>query len=535
LKELSIEELSGRLAASEGRGEPEQDAGGRLYLTEEEWRARDKCCQLEAGSSGSGGKQHKDGARGGGKDGARGRGSGPSKDDCCRYCNKKGHWTRDCRKKKRDEEANLAQLTDEEEPALLMVELCAVAADAVQAPVPSNAVHLVEEHAQVHLGRVEDTEPGWYLDSGASNHMSGWRAAFAELDTSVHGTVKLGDGSTVAIEGRGTVLFKSKGGGHRVLGGVYYIPRLRNNIVSLGQLDEFGCQVLIGDGTCTVRDRRRCLLAKVKRGCNRLYIADLKVDQPVSLLARGGEDPWLWHARYGHLNFDALAKLGREDMVRGIPVLNHPDALCDSCLAGKQRRISFPCVAKYRADKLLELVHGDICGAITPSTPSGKRLFLLLVDDKSRYMWIVLLEKKSDAAEAIKRFHAGAELESGERLRTLRTDRGGEFTSAHFLDYCADNGIQRHLMAPYSPQQNGVVERRNQTIVGMACSLMKAKDMPGVFWGEAITTAVYLLNRAPTQSLTGMTHTRPGMACDLLSRTCAHSGVWRTSWMCGHI
>jgi uncharacterized membrane protein YgcG len=93
LKELSIEELSGRLAASEGRGEPEQDAGGCLYLTEEEWRARDKSRQPGAGSSGSGGKQRKDGARGGGgKDGTRGGSSGPSKDDRCRYCNKKGHW-----------------------------------------------------------------------------------------------------------------------------------------------------------------------------------------------------------------------------------------------------------------------------------------------------------------------------------------------------------------------------------------------------------------------------------------------------------
>jgi hypothetical protein len=174
-------------------------------------------------------------------------------------------------------------------------------------------------------------------------------------------------------------------------------------------------------------------------------------------------------------------------------------------LAGKHRRTPFPRIAKFRADKLLELVHGDLCGPITPATPSGKTLFLLLVDDKSRYMWLTLLEKKSDAAEAIKRFRASAELESGQRLRTLRTDRGGEFTSARFLDYCADLGIKRHLTAPYSPQQNGVVERRNQTIVGMARSLLKAKNMPGMFWGEAVSTAVYLLNRAPTQSVTGMT------------------------------
>jgi hypothetical protein len=155
LKDLSIDELSGRLAASEGRGEPEQDASGRLYLTEEEWRARDKNRQPGVGSSGSSSKQRKD-RPGGGKDGTRG-GSGPSKEDRCRYCNKKGHWARDCRKKKRDEEANLVQHVDEEEPALLMVEVCAVADVAITPVEPSNGIHLVEERAHVNLGRVEET------------------------------------------------------------------------------------------------------------------------------------------------------------------------------------------------------------------------------------------------------------------------------------------------------------------------------------------------------------------------------------------
>lgn len=123
----------------------------------------------------------------------------------------------------------------------------------------------------------------------------------------VHDIIKLGDGSVVAIEGRGTVLFQCKGDGHRMLGGVYYIPRLRNNIVSLGQLDEFGCLVMIEGGISFVRHQQRQLLAKVSRGHSRLYIVDLKVAQPVFLSARCGEDPWLCHACYGHLNFDALS------------------------------------------------------------------------------------------------------------------------------------------------------------------------------------------------------------------------------------
>ena len=99
------------------------------------------------------------------------------------------------------------------------------------------------------------------------------------------------------------------------------------------------------------------------------------------------------------------------------------------------------------------------------------------------------------------RFQAGEEAEVGKKLRTLRTDRGGEFTVCTFADYCAEQGVQRHLTAPHTLPQNSVVERRNQTVMGVARSMMKAMSLPGWFWGEAMNTAVFILNRAPTQSV----------------------------------
>ena len=140
-----------------------------------------------------------------------------------------------------------------------------------------------------------------------------------------------------------------------------------------------------------------------------------------------------------------------------------------------------PKAAKYRVADALKLVHGDLCRPITPATNGGRRYFLLLVDDCSRYMWLQLLTSKDKAAEAIKKFKARVEVESGKKLRVLWTDRGGEFTSVEFSTYCADQGVVQHHTAPYSPQQNGVVERRNQTVVGMARSMMKAKGMPARF------------------------------------------------------
>jgi hypothetical protein len=103
------------------------------------------------------------------------------------------------------------------------------------------------------------------------------------------------------------------------------------------------------------------------------------------------------------------------------------------------------------------------------------------------------------------RAQAAAEAECDRKLRVLRTDNGGEFTAAEFASYCADEGVQRHYFAPYSPQQNGVIERRNQTIVGMAQALLKQRGMPAVFLGEVVVTVVYILNRSPTKALNGKT------------------------------
>jgi transposase InsO family protein len=192
-------------------------------------------------------------------------------------------------------------------------------------------------------------------------------------------------------------------------------------------------------------------------------------------------------------------------MVRGLPSLDHVEQFCDVCVLTKQRRLPFPQQSSFRAKERLELMHGDLCGPVTPATPEGRRYFLLLVDDLSRYMLVVVLGSKGEAANAIRRAQAAAEAECDRKLRVLRTDNDGEFTTAEFTSYCADEGVQHHYSAPYSPQQNDVVERRNQTVVGMAQALPKQRGMSAVFWGEAMMTVVYILNRSPTKALNGRT------------------------------
>jgi transposase InsO family protein len=144
------------------------------------------------------------------------------------------------------------------------------------------------------------------------------------------------------------------------------------------------------------------------------------------------------------------------------------EQFCNVCVLTKQRRLPFPQQSSFRAKERLEVVHGDLCGPVTPATPGGRRYFLLLIDDLSRYMWVVVLGSKGETADAIRRVQAVAKAECGHKLRVLCTDNGGEFTAAEFTSYFADEGVQRYYSTPYSPQQNGVIEQRNQTVVGMA-------------------------------------------------------------------
>jgi transposase InsO family protein len=207
----------------------------------------------------------------------------------------------------------------------------------------------------------------------------------------------------------------------------------------------------------------------------------MQVAQPLCLAARWDDEAWQWHERFWHLHFEALKRLSAKGMVRGLPSLDHMEQFCDICVLMKQRWLPFPQHSSFRAKEGLELVHGDLCGLVTPATPGGRRYFLLLVDNLSHYMWVVVLGSKGEAADAIRRAHATAEAECGRKLRVLRTNNGGEFTAAEFTLYCTDEGVQRHYSTPYSPEQNDVIKRRNQMVVGMARALLKQRGMPVVF------------------------------------------------------
>lgn len=191
-------------------------------------------------------------------------------------------------------------------------------------------------------------------------------------------------------------------------------------------------------------------------------------------------------------------------MVRGLPSFVDTDVVCTDCLKGKQHREVIPKKAMWRASERWELIHADICGPISPTSNGGKRYLIYFIDDFSRKAWDFLVYK-ADAFAFFKQFKSSVEKETGFSIKCLRTDRGGEFTSTEFNDYCRDNGIKRQLTTAYTPQQNGVVERTNRTVMNMVRSLLVEKNIPKNFWPKAVTWAIYILNQSPTTSVKDMT------------------------------
>jgi hypothetical protein len=208
---------------------------------------------------------------------------------------------------------------EEEELALLLAH-----ASIKLSPVASavaTLLHLDEPRAHVLLGdgSSSDKADGWCLNTGATHHMA----------------------SRWEIKGVGSVIFIAESGEHRLLTRVYYIPALRNSIISLGQLDESGSHVKIKDGVMRIWDHHHRLLAKVTRGTNQLYVLNVQVAQSLCLAAHWDDKVWQWHERFGHLHFEALRQLSAKGMIRGLMSLDHVEQLCDVFVLMKQRWLPF--------------------------------------------------------------------------------------------------------------------------------------------------------------------------------------------------
>lgn len=212
----------------------------------------------------------------------------------------------------------------------------------------------------------------------------------------------------------------------------------------------------------------------------------------------------LWHRRFGHRDANAVNKVIKEKLGSGMIVTKcRRDEVYETCLEGKLARKPFPSVVERKAKQILDLVHTDLCGPFNTATPSGNRYFLSLIDDYSRFTVIYLLKEKSEAKEKVKEFVHFCKNYFGRKPKVIRADGGGEYVNKDLCNFYAKEGIVAQFTTAYSPQSNGVAERKNRSLQEMASCMLIDAGMEKKYWGEAIRTAAFLQNRLPSRVIEG--------------------------------
>ncbi|GJT36210.1 retrovirus-related pol polyprotein from transposon TNT 1-94 [Tanacetum coccineum] len=206
---------------------------------------------------------------------------------------------------------------------------------------------------------------------------------------------------------------------------------------------------------------------------------------------------WLWHCRLSHLNFDTINLLSKNNIVTGLLKLKFvKDHLCSSCELGKAKRKSFHTKTTPSSKRRLQLLHMDLCGPMRVESINGKKYVLVIVDDYSRYTWTHFLRSKDETPAVLIDFLTLVQRGLHAQVRTVRTDKGTEFLNKTLHAYFAKEGIRHETSTARTPEQNGVVERRNRTLVEAARTMLSAAKVPLFFWAEAIATTCFTQNRS---------------------------------------
>ncbi|KAL5769829.1 hypothetical protein ACOSP7_013983 [Xanthoceras sorbifolium] len=396
----------------------------------------------------------------------RGKSRSGKKDFSCYNCGKKGHFKRDCRAPKKDTGTQeSANVTEEAGDAMIL---------SVNSPIES-----------------------WILDSGASFHATPCREIMENYVSGNFGKVHLADDETLKIVGKGDIRLKLPNGSTWKLQGVRHIPGLKRNLISIGQLDGEGyCTTFSG---CEWKITKGALVVARGKKCGTLYVTS-NLENIVAVADSDGKSN-LWHQRLGHMSEKGMKTL----LSKGkLPDLKAVDVgLCEDCIFGKQKKVSFAKIGKIPKAEKLELVHTDVWGPSPVSSLSGSLYYVTFIDDSTRKVWVYFLKKKSEVFDTFRKWKAMVENETGLKIKRLRSDNGGEYRDSRFREFCANSGIKMEKTVPMTPQQNGVAERMNRTLNERARSMRLHAGLPKMLWAEAVNTAAYLINRGPSVPLDG--------------------------------
>ena len=427
----------------------------------------------------------------------------------CNWCGGGGHWERDCRKKQRGlskeeaqserkriaanrkEEADAARRTT---PSVSMAASETPSNTTASPPVTVASISMYNEPIIFYIAR----ETKWMLDSGCSDHITHDISDFHEyrrLPTSR--TICLADGNThISYIGIGTVTATTQVKGvekHIVLRDVIHSPELGGRFISIRKIGEKGISTTFIYGKATISKDGVDIAEGQTFG--QQYWLNLRASKPSIHAAQTEVSTELLHARLGHLSWSTLQRINNQ--VKPIP--KRTLSTCEGCLLGKSTRRTFK-ESHTRQTKPFALIHMDLAGPMRTRSIQGSFYYYVLVDDYTRFKWVLFIQTKDQALERFKTFVTFITTQFNTPIRAVRSDRGGEFISSEFSKFLEEKGIYHQLTAPHSPQQNGVAERANRTIAEAARSMLQGAGMTNGFWECAVSTAVHVRNCAPSRA-----------------------------------
>ena len=430
----------------------------------------------------------------------------PSK--VCSYCGRHGHLERECRTKRREQ--NQPQQRQQQQHGrrprahlqqLNVPEIGHYGMENLQLFVSSlNSSDCVPFH-------VKDTTE-WLLDTGATHHMTPhkrWLRDYKQLPTGMR--VYLGDNHFLTAIGVGNMCVTLPSGVSVTISNIYHIPGLSRNILSVTTATSTGSSIEFFHLFCIIHFKLSSgefeTIKLPQKG--RLYPITLSISNPHNVIGVSfthslhltkAVSTLMWHYRFGHINSTTLNRMVKQKLCAGLPLHLNPIELCEGCILGKSSHKSHPKSSNI-STQLNQLVHSDLCGPMETSSLTGSHYFLTFIDDFSRYTTVYFLKKKSEVLTYFKEYCNLVIRQHDLPIQALRSDNGGEYGSSAFESFCKDEGIKQQFTVPYTPQQNGVSERKNRTLVGAARAMLLTAGLPKNYWEEAVATACYVQNRVP--------------------------------------
>lgn len=355
----------------------------------------------------------------------------------------------------------------------------------------------------MHISATTQRKNIWCVDSGATSHMccdKGLFTSFINKETSI----MLAANKFVKSSGIGTVMLKSQNVNIE-LRDVIYVPSLHMNFLSVSKSAEYENITTFDKKAAVIKNKQGEVMMRAMQEDN-LYLFTSSSKNGAVHLLNDSSRMATWHNRFGHLNFQCLKEIKEKELVIGMDVKNMSVNInCDTCNMAKIHVLPFPQNSERATQSVLELVHSDVCGPMNVSSLGGNKYFVTFIDDYSRKIFIYFMHAKNEVFDKFKLFKSYVECQTGKKIKALRSDNGTEYVNRQFTEYLNTCGIKRQLTVPYTPQQNGVAERANRTIVEMAKSMLIHAKLEEFLWAEAVSTASYLRNRCPSKALMGAT------------------------------